>query len=607
MRLDRYQEFLLESDGKMKIFYSDAFRSLLTYMATGSKAKEPAGEIARRLLHSENREEYLDSYTLIDKTGKNDMISYVQTSRFYREHPDLKDDLPKMNRHNTTIAASKFWNSGRTPEYGIGRWARRVYKDVLKEPVKDSEIEAFVNYYKSTYDEVYKGSESFELVKGQDISKWYHVDRYEEENGQLGNSCMRYKRCQPYLDIYVQNPDVCQLLILKSEKDPEKIIGRALVWTLHDGPGVAGRKFMDRIYTIKDSDRLRFLEYAKKNELLTSASPAYKIQLKPDKEYSYYPYMDTFYSYDKRTGILSQDLSSSGSIELRNTDGTSSDDEGRVWSEFHGEYIDDEDARWCSDIDGYAHYEDTIWLEYIDEYVTTNADTVFSEWDERSYYSDDTVHSECMDDSLWKEIDLIRFQTNEEGNTDWCPEEADRYYIEVDGKYYSRKDYVKDPYTGEYGWKGEALENSLIEEFGDLDKNSVGEMLKQELIKADLGKDAKEYLERKYPSRNVPAWPYAVPALFAYISLDIPNMSRYGSDDRVELFQLECADILKSQHFREEGFLNSDIATWYAGQEGWRGARVMRSLMSSVEGFDISLLPEKAYKLALYRDIRKKK
>jgi hypothetical protein len=207
MRLDRYQEFILESDGKMMIFYSDAFRSLLTYMATGSKSGEPEGVIARRLLNSENREEFLDGYTLIDKTGKNDMISYVQASRFYREHPDLKDELPKMRRHNQTISGSKFWTSGRTPEYGIGRWARRVYKDVLDEPVKDSEIEAFVNYYKSTYDGVYKGAEAFELVKGEDIRKWYLVDRYEEENGQLGNSCMRYKRCQPYLDIYVQNPD----------------------------------------------------------------------------------------------------------------------------------------------------------------------------------------------------------------------------------------------------------------------------------------------------------------------------------------------------------------------------------------------------------------
>ena len=83
-------------------------------------------------------------------------------------------------------------------------------------------------------------------------------------------------------------------------------------------------------------------------------------------------------------------------------------------------------------------------------------------------------------------------------------------------------------------------------------------------------------------------------------------MSRGGSD-KVEKLKAECADILKSQHFREEGFLNSDIATWYAEQDGWRGANVMRSLMSSVEGFDISLLPEKAYKLALYRDIIKKK
>ena len=84
-------------------------------------------------------------------------------------------------------------------------------------------------------------------------------------------------------------------------------------------------------------------------------------------------------------------------------------------------------------------------------------------------------------------------------------------------------------------------------------------------------------------------------------------MPRYGSGDRVEKLRLECADILKSQHFREEGFLNSDIASWYASQEGWRGANAMRSLIGSVEGFDVSLLPEKAYKIVLYRDIVKKR
>ena len=607
MRLDRYQEFIFESDGKMMIFYSEAFRALLAYIATG-KSASIEGSMATALLRAENSGDARDSYTLIDKTEKNDMISYVQTSRFYREHPDLKDSLPDANGYDSVIRNSKFWTSGRTPEYGIGRWVRRVYKEVLKKPIKDTEVESFVNSYKSTYDGVFKGSDAFELVNGEDIRKWYLVDRYEEESGQLGNSCMRYSRCQPYLDIYVQNPEVCQLLILKSEKDPEKIIGRALVWTLHDGPGVAGRKFMDRIYTIKDSDRLRFMEYAKKNAFLTSASHTYTIQLKPDTEYSYYPYMDTFYSYDKRTGILSHDLSSNSSVELRNTDGTSSDTDGRIWSEFHGEYIDEDDARYCTDIDGYAHYEETVWLEYIDEYVTTNADTVFSEWDDRSYYTDDTVWSECMDDAIWKERDPIRFQTNEEGDTDWCVEDADRYYIEVDGEYYSRKDYVKDPYTGEYGWKGEALKKSLIEEFGDIGKEELGEMIRHELIKADLGKEAKEYMEKACKNRNIPGWPYAVPTLFAYISLDMANVPKYGrlNDDRIDRLKEECADILKSQHFREEGFLNSDIAAWYSSQQGWRGASAIRHLIESIEGFDCALLPERAYKLVLYRDIVKK-
>lgn len=609
MRLERYKEFVLESAGKMQIIYSEAFRHILTYISANSPE---ASEIGRKLLEIESgTEDYVDDYTLIDKTDKNDMISYVQSSRFYREHPDQKEDLPKMGRYSDIVKNSKFWTSGRTPEYGIGRWVRHIYKDVLGAPIENdnsftASLEAFVNAYKSTHDSMFSTGDEFELVKGEDIRHWYLVDNYLEESGQLGNSCMRYAMCQEFLDIYVNNPESCQLLILKSAKDPEKIIGRALVWTLHDGPGVAGRLFMDRVYTIKDSDRIRFQEYAKKNQILTGATSAYKIKVK-EGGYEHYPYMDTFCSLDRDKGILSTDLSNQDAVELRNTDGTCSDSDGRVWSDFHGEYIDEEDARWCADIDGYAHYEDTIWLEYIDEYVTTNADTTYSEWDERSYYSDDTVWSEAMEDSLWKELDLVRFQTDEKGSTDWCPSEAHKYYIEVDGEYYSRKDYVKDPYTGEYAWKSDEMKARLSEEFGSEWNRSLDGELRKTLIEADLSKEAKEYLERNYPRRNVPGWPYAVPALFAYIMLDIQNAPRYGGGDRMEKFKSECVDILNSQHFREEGFLNSDIATWYGSQDGWRGASVMRSLMDLIEGFDISLLPEKAYKLVLFRDLMKRR
>ena len=55
--------------------------------------------------------------------------------------------------------------------------------------------------------------------------------------------CLIRIRCQKYLDIYVMNPEVCRLLILKDEENEDKIRARALVWKLDDDSF-----FMDRIY-----------------------------------------------------------------------------------------------------------------------------------------------------------------------------------------------------------------------------------------------------------------------------------------------------------------------------------------------------------------------
>jgi hypothetical protein len=300
-------------------------------------------------LEVEDNNDTKDTYTLIDKTDKNDMISYVQTSRFYREYPH--SDLEKQR--GPFIKNSKFWTSGRTPNYGIGRWVRHIFNDVRQTPIKNEDLENFVNAYKSTYDKMANRSEKFELVKGEDIRYWYLEDRYEEVSGQLGNSCMRYARCQKYLDIYVENPESCNLLILKGN-DPDKIAGRALIWTIHEGPGVAGRRFMDRIYTIKDSDRILFGAYAKENDILRSQSYTYKIKVKEGR-YDYYPYMDTLTCYDYEKGILSSSIDGEDILELQNTDGTASDNSGRVWSEYHGEYIEEDDARYCEDVEVPVH------------------------------------------------------------------------------------------------------------------------------------------------------------------------------------------------------------------------------------------------------------
>ena len=631
MKLNRYKDFISEgaSSGKMMIFYSDAFRELLTNIAMS----DSAGNVARILLQVEDNDDSKDTYTLIDKTDKNDMISYVQTSRFYREYPDV--DLEKLSgKIHNLIKNSKFWTSGRTPNYGIGRWVRHIFNDVRQTPIKNEDLENFVNAYKSTYDKLSKGSEKFELVKGEDIRYWYLEDRYEEVKGQLGNSCMRYKRCQPYLDIYVENPEVCSLLILKG-KTPDKIIGRALIWTIHDGPGVAGREFMDRVYMINDSDKLLFEAYAKEHNILRSQSYTYQIKVKQGR-YDYYPYMDTFTCYDYEKGILTSGV---GGYEeeilgLENTDGTASDNSGRVWSEYHDEYIDEDDARYCEDVEGPVHYESTVWMEYLGIYVTDNADTVYSEYLDGNYYREDAVRSECMEDWLRTEDeDVIEIITNAEGDTDYCVKDRTQHYIEVDGEYYSRKSYILDPYTGEYHFGDEKvdgvkyikyLENKLEEELevkekytlpgGKFDLEKYREDLKNMLVEYVPTDDFIEDLKKKSTnifSRNMKdtGYSYLLPALYAWIIRDQMNYgtitATFHSETSIGSYKNLFNDVLDGIPEETLGIDKKEIRNFYNKRftSSWK----MRPLFQTFDLIDITKFPTEIYKRIFFLTYEKRK
>jgi hypothetical protein len=620
MRINRYLDFISEgaSSGKMMIFYSDNLRELFTHIAM---SESTAKNVARVLLEVEDNNDAKDTYTLIDKTDKNDMISYVQTSRFYREYPE--SDLEKQR--GPFIKNSKFWTNGRTPNYGIGRWVRHIFNDVRQTPIKNEDLENFVNAYKSTYDTLAKRSEKFELVKGEDIRYWYLEDRYEEVSGQLGNSCMRYKRCQSYLDIYVENPESCSLLILKGN-DPDKIAGRALIWTIYEGPGVAGRRFMDRIYTIKDSDRILFEAYAKENDILRSQSYTYKIKVKEGR-YDYYPYMDTLTCYDYEKGILSSSLEGEDILGLQNTDGTASDNEGRVWSEYHGEYIDEDDARYCEDVEGPVHYESTVWLEYLDIYVTDNADTVYSEYFDGSYYSEDAVRSECMDDYLKADdSDVIEIITNAEGDTDYCVEDRTDLYIEVDGEYYSKEAYIKDPYTGEGHFKDEMvdgekyvkwLERKLEEDLEVKEKYTLpaytlsGDKFDLEKYRTDLKKLLVEYvptddfIEEVKKRIGNGSYVYHLPGLYAWIIRDQMNYGQikagYQTGVALTSYKKLLFDILDEMSEEVLGVDKTEIKNWYDDKfsRSWN----LRSIFKAFDKVDISKFPQEIYKRLFFLEL----
>ena len=111
----------------------------------------------------------------------------------------------------------------------VGRFVRAILTKTGIE-VKPKDLEDFVSKYKATILIEKEAFTRFEIVNGEDIKKWYHVDNYDKELGTLGSSCMRYSKCRDFLDIYSSNTERCSLIILKSKIDDNKITGRALLW-----------------------------------------------------------------------------------------------------------------------------------------------------------------------------------------------------------------------------------------------------------------------------------------------------------------------------------------------------------------------------------------
>lgn len=339
--------------------------------------------------------------------------------------PTISDSLWELDKMDSSLSP-KIWTKSRN-QIKIGKLVNKL----LPGKFTDKEIEEFVNLLKSTID---KSNEKFELVEGEDIPKWYSYINYKERKGSLGSSCMR-NASSSYFEIYYNNPEVCKMLILKED---DKILGRALVWKLNSIKGVDGNPewFMDRQYTIEDSDVNKFRDYAQKMgwcyktrnshdsfKKVTFNDVIYDrvdmtVQLKPvsknNYKYSRYPYLDTFRRYDPENGILYNDdeqENNGGQYILDNTSGGYTEIHDGVWSEWEGEYIDENDAVWSEPIDSYLHvsravqverggrrnrgwwpdsHDSIVYDDWLDEYVHID-DTIWSDYHGKYFYSDNAI------------------------------------------------------------------------------------------------------------------------------------------------------------------------------------------------------------------------
>lgn len=203
----------------------------------------------------------------------------------------------------------------------VGRFIKKFLSENAFQEfgIKDSDVEKFVNLYKSYFN---YDPEKLKVVEGEDVKKYYLEDNYFTPSGSkygtLWNSCMRQKERNKFMNLYVLNN--VKMLVLFS--DDNKVRARALLWEdVKEFDSDKTYKFMDRIYTVYDHDVNIFKNWAKDNGYLTKWEQNAKSELCidldgcPERKHlyvilekhniSWYPYLDTFKYYDIFKGRFS--------------------------------------------------------------------------------------------------------------------------------------------------------------------------------------------------------------------------------------------------------------------------------------------------------------
>ena len=399
-----------------------------------------------------DKDEYL-SFTTARNAGNNltKIWSYTKPEEWFSSvlnDTELKDIWKAHQSNKDGDVYSKSRNSLR-----IGRFINKIFPGKYN----DQQIEEFVNSFKASIE----GGDKLEIVEGDEIAKWYNYKNYLEVRGHLGNSCMKEKP-DAVFNIYTKNPEVCRMLILK---DGDKITGRALIWKLasikrmrKEVEGV--EYFLDRQYTIEESDVVKFRNYAKEQgwaykaynnhhslETIVFNDEEFNVDMtvqlkevsKGNYNYERYPYVDTFRRYDPQTGILYNDEESDESYEgnylLQSTSGGYEEIEGGVWSEWYDRRIPEDEAIWSDWADSYLERDRSVYVEdgsrrYHGVYPDDCDDIVFDEWNDIYIHIDDSVYSEPYGYSILAE-DAVQVITyiNSDGDPD-----------DYDDNWYHRRD-----------------------------------------------------------------------------------------------------------------------------------------------------------------------
>lgn len=306
--ITKYDKFILESI-KNEILLEGAICASSNFLfrlrkIANNNINPAIAEYAARIIEFIEGEDWIDEDDIkqnyFDVTDKEDTLSFIQQNKIPEDWDEEEDmDLPyRMNRNEMKV--------GKILKY-LCKFARIDISGKL--------LEQFVDMYKSTKVDT---NLKFELVKGDDIIKYYSEVNYFTEYGTLGGSCMAGMGAKTF-KIYSKNKDKVNLLIyIDGDK---KIHGRALVWKLDESP-CGAKYFMDRVYTNRSSDEIKFKNFANENGWLykkymnssveTAVDFMYNgkdikgvIKVKLDGDCKEYPYLDTLAFLNKKQTMLS--------------------------------------------------------------------------------------------------------------------------------------------------------------------------------------------------------------------------------------------------------------------------------------------------------------
>jgi hypothetical protein len=208
----------------------------------------------------------------------------------------------------------------------IGRFVRKFLSEssFSEFSIKDSDVENFVNIYKSYFN--YDPSK-LKIIEGEEIKKYYLESNYFKPDGcqygTLWNSCMRQSDRNKFMNLYTVNKDIKMLVLLS---DDGAVRSRALLWdNVKEFNSDKVYKFMDRIYSVYDHDVNIFKKWASDNGYVSKWEQSAKSELFIDIDgrserknlyvildnhnLSYYPYLDTFKFYDVSKGRFSNSQS----------------------------------------------------------------------------------------------------------------------------------------------------------------------------------------------------------------------------------------------------------------------------------------------------------